>query len=443
MSSTTVAHRRPSTVEPAVSGSSTGSSANTTSASTTGTSTATSGGSANTAGDSKSVPVLDTYGNEFVVPELGIKQILDAIPKDCYERSTAKAFAYLGRDIFFLGLFGYLAVSYIHLIPFLSGRIIAWTVYTIVQGLFGTGCWVLAHECGHGAFSSYKWVNNLVGLIVHSSLLVPYHSWRITHSKHHKATSHMTRDMVFIPAEKQDWLERRGLGRVLEASEEAPLFTIYNLITQQLFGWIAYLTCNVTGQKYQGRSALVNNHFLPNSPLFDKKDFTDIIIGDVALAGALSGLYYACQRWGYSTVFVMYVIPWFWVNHWLVHITYLQHTDPKVPHYDAANWNFQRGAMATIDRNFGFIGQHIFHDIIETHVLHHFVSRIPFYNGRKGTEALKKVLGDHYVSDDSNFLTSLYRVARQCQFVEGDGVKMFRNYNHIGVAPKRIGTRLE
>jgi omega-6 fatty acid desaturase / acyl-lipid omega-6 desaturase (Delta-12 desaturase) len=415
MSSTTVAHRRPSTVEPTGTGST----------------------------GAKNQPVLDTHGDEFVVPELGIKEILDAIPKECYQRSALKGFAYLARDVFFLGLFGYLAVSYIHMIPFLSGRIVAWSVYTIVQGLFGTGCWVLAHECGHGAFSDYKWLNDTVGWVVHSSLLVPYHSWRLSHSKHHKATGHMTRDMVFVPYEKQHWLERRGLGRVLEASEDAPLYTIYTLLTQQLFGWIAYLTVNVTGQKYAGRSKFVANHFMPNSPLYDKKDFLDIVISDIGIATALSVLYYSCQRWGYSTVFVMYVIPWFWVNHWLVHITYLQHTDGRIPHYDAANWNFQRGAMATVDRNFGFIGQHIFHDIIETHVLHHFVSRIPFYNGRKGTEAIRKVLGDHYFKDESNFLTSLYRVARECQFVEGDGVKMFRNYNNIGVTPKRIGNRLE
>jgi omega-6 fatty acid desaturase (delta-12 desaturase) len=36
--------------------------------------------------------------------------------------------------------------------------------------------------------------------------------------------------------------------------------------------------------------------------------------------------------WAYkrtvSEVVVFYVIPYLWVNHWLVFITYLQHTDP-------------------------------------------------------------------------------------------------------------------
>jgi hypothetical protein len=51
-----------------------------------------------------------------------------------------------------------------------------------------TGVWVLAHECGHQSFSDSEFANNVVGTICHSLLLVPYHSWRISHSKHHNNT---------------------------------------------------------------------------------------------------------------------------------------------------------------------------------------------------------------------------------------------------------------
>jgi hypothetical protein len=46
-----------------------------------------------------------------------------------------------------------------------------------VQGAVCTGLWVIAHECGHGAFSAIGWVNDAVGFTVHSCLLVPYYSW--------------------------------------------------------------------------------------------------------------------------------------------------------------------------------------------------------------------------------------------------------------------------
>ncbi|ODQ63412.1 hypothetical protein NADFUDRAFT_84530 [Nadsonia fulvescens var. elongata DSM 6958] len=375
---------------------------------------------------------INAHGDEFTMPELTIKEVLGAIPAECYVRSTPRSLSYVARDAFFLALFAYIAYNYFPLIPFVSLRVVAWTAYAFVQGLFGTGMWVLAHECGHSAFSDSKAVNDFVGWTLHSSLLVPYFSWQISHSKHHKATGHFARDMVFVPKTKERFLQRRGWEHLIE---ETPASTLYHLVLQQLFGWVMYLLTNASGQKYPTRSKWVTNHYVPSSPIFDKRDFMRIIYSDIGVGITLFALYTSIQKWGFLTVACYYIFPWLWVNHWLVHITFLQHTDATLPHYDASHWNFARGALATIDRDFGFIGKHIFHDIIETHVLHHICSRIPFYNGRVGTESLKKVLGKHYRKSDENFITSLYTVARKCQFVEGEGIKMFRNSNGLGPKP--------
>ncbi|MFZ8398872.1 fatty acid desaturase, partial [Staphylococcus aureus] len=56
-------------------------------------------------------------------------------------------------------------------------------MYGFVQGCFLTGIWVIAHECGHHAFSDYQWLDDIVGLILHSSLLVPYFSWKYSHRR--------------------------------------------------------------------------------------------------------------------------------------------------------------------------------------------------------------------------------------------------------------------
>lgn len=45
------------------------------------------------------------------------------------------------------------------------------------QGAVCTGVWVIAHECGHQAFSRWQVVNDTVGLVLHSCLLVPFYSW--------------------------------------------------------------------------------------------------------------------------------------------------------------------------------------------------------------------------------------------------------------------------
>ena len=128
-------------------------------------------------------------------------------------------------------------------------------------------------------------------------------------------------------------------------------------------------------------------------------------------------------------------------------VTYLQHTDPSLPHYTSESWNFTRGAAATIDRNFWPIGPYLFHGIIETHVLHHYVSTIPFYHADEATEAIKPVMGRHYRSNTEGgalgFLQSLWISARWCQWVEPNegaegenkGVLFFKNKNKRGVPP--------
>ena len=131
---------------------------------------------------------------------------------------------------------------------------------------------------------------------------------------------------------------------------------------------------------------------------------------------------------GWSAVGKYYFVPYLMVNHWLVMITYLQHTDPMLPHYRANEWNFQRGALCTIDRNLlGPVGPYLMHGITETHVSHHINSKIPHCtycpclpfllqltlafartdHAWEATEALKEFLGEHYVSTDENMFVSL------------------------------------
>ena len=60
-------------------------------------------------------------------------------------------------------------------------------------------------------------------------------------------------------------------------------------------------------------------------------------------------------------------------------ITYLHHTDPELPHYRQPQWNFQRGAAATVDRDFlGWMGRFFLHDVAHYHVVHHFFPKMPF-----------------------------------------------------------------
>jgi len=410
--------------------------------------------------------MLDTYGNEFEIPDFTIKQIRDAIPAHCFKRSAFRGLGYVARDLTVLATTFYLCNKYVtpEHIASKPVRALLWALYTVIQGLFGTGIWILAHECGHQAFSTSKTLNDTVGWILHSSLLVPYFSWKISHGKHHKATGNVERDMVFVPKNRQQYASRIHLlaHQVSELMEETPMWTAIHLLGQQLGGWQMYLATNVTGhdnheRQPEGRGKGKKNgfftgvnHFNPSSPLYEAKDAKLILLSDLGLAITLTVIFLIGKNFGWANVFVWYWIPYFWVHHWLVAITYLQHTDPSLPHYEAHAWTFTRGAAATIDREFGFIGRHILHGIIETHVLHHYVSLIPFYNADEASEAIKKVMGKHYRADVENgsigFLTSLWKAARWCQWVEpsqdaqgeAKGVLFFRNRNGLGVPPQKM-----
>jgi len=113
-------------------------------------------------------------------------------------------------------------------------------------------------------------------------------------------------------------------------------------------------------------------------------------------------------------------MPYLWVNFWLVLITYLQHTDKKVPHYRGEEWNFVRGALCTVDRDYGIFNT-MFHHIGDTHVAHHLFSTMPHYHAEEATLHLKKVLGNYYLEDKTPILKSLWKNWNSCHFVPDNG----------------------
>ena len=277
--------------------------------------------------------LVDTYGNEFLLPDFTINDVRAAIPKHCFERSAARGLMYVARDIFSL------AITFVLFhnwwtptnVPSSSVRAIGWAFYTFIQGCFGTGLWVMAHECGHQSFSPSKILNDTVGFICHSALLVPYFSWKISHGKHHKATGHLERDMVFVPKTREQYATKigRAAHELAELAEETPIVTAGSLIGQQLVGWILYLSINITGHdshtrqkegrgrgKQNGWGGKVN-HFDPSSPLYEAKDSKLILASDLGLIFMVGILTLVGKSFGWANLAVWYFLPYLWVNHWL------------------------------------------------------------------------------------------------------------------------------
>ncbi|KAG0679975.1 hypothetical protein C6P40_004971 [Pichia californica] len=383
----------------------------------------------------------DLNGKDFKAPDYTIAELISVIPKDCFKRDLIKSLSFVFRDIFFMILFGYIASTYIPMIPSKTLRFFAWSTYCIVESFPMVGLWILAHECGHQAFSEYGWVNDFVGWILHSYTGNPYFSWKFSHRKHHQHTGHIDKDMVFVPKRTKDWKKSRGVMSLSELTADSPLSSIWTLLIQQVVGFQTYLMIDATGQPHpelqdKWYQQFFASHFNPVAPIFDKGDFWFIIISDIGIAIVGYVVYQWIQIFGGFNCLVHWFIPYLLVNHWIVFLTFLQHTDITLPHYEDNEWNFARGAAATIDREFGFVGWFFFHDIIETHVLHHYVSRIPFYNARKATDAIKKFVGNDYRYSDENMFITLWKSLRQCEFVEGNnGILMYRNHNGFGATP--------
>lgn len=175
-----------------------------------------------------------------------IKERSDGV--DLFQPSMLLSLSYLARDIAFMSALAVLA-SKIEVLPSWL-QPLGWLAYWNLQGCIFVGLWIVAHECGHRAFSNSQTLNNFVGHALHSFLLVPYHSWRITHAHHHSHTNCVEHDAVYIPNfySSSEALELHGDHSALyEAFYMSPVGALWNTVLVTILGWPMYLMYNAWG----------------------------------------------------------------------------------------------------------------------------------------------------------------------------------------------------
>ncbi|TFK32699.1 fatty acid desaturase-domain-containing protein [Crucibulum laeve] len=376
----------------------------------------------------------------FSPPNFTLKEIHDAVPKDLLKKSSTKATMYILRDVILTVLLYYFAYSITPWTETNFGGYIApgwhtkalksalWITYWWFQGLVGAGIFCLGHDAGHQTLYSNNLVNNAVGFVLHSYLLIPYFAWRATHHAHHKNTGSMERDENYVPYTRSSFklpVEKEATRTdYAEIFEETPIYTLFRMFVMQAFGWWIYLMQNTMGSPSYPSGT---NHFNPNSLLFRPEQRRSIALSNVGLVVMASIFFYL----GADFFLNYYLIPYI-----VIMFTFLHHSDPTIPHYRKGAWSFLRGAAATVDRPLlGWMGRFFFHNISHDHVAHHFFLRAPFYNGPKITEAIKSVLKEDYNYDSTPSFYALYRSFTQCLFVEDDGDIIFYK-NKDGVAAR-------
>eukprot|EP00529_Nitzschia_sp_RCC80_P042670 CAMPEP_0113484984 /NCGR_PEP_ID=MMETSP0014_2-20120614/24248_1 /TAXON_ID=2857 /ORGANISM="Nitzschia sp." /LENGTH=419 /DNA_ID=CAMNT_0000378613 /DNA_START=122 /DNA_END=1378 /DNA_ORIENTATION=+ /assembly_acc=CAM_ASM_000159 len=381
-------------------------------------------------------------------PKLPTKgEIKASIPAHCFERSYIWGMAYLIRDFIIAGGFVYATSQVLSTdLPSLDDPVaiatyvFGWSFYAFWMGTILTGPWVVAHECGHGAFSPSQTWNDIVGFVVHQALLVPYFAWQYTHAKHHRRTNHLIDGESHVPSTAKDnglggpnMDERHSFYAAWHEAMGDGAFAGFQVWSHLAVGWPLYLLglastgkIDVNGEPLNGRIA---DHFRTNSPMFPAKISWKIRLSTATTVASIAGLFYAQYEYGFMPVFLWYWNPYFFVNAWLVLYTWLQHTDPSVPQYGDGEWTWVKGALSTIDRPYG-IFDFFHHEIGSTHVAHHLFHEMPHYNAREATDAIKAFLEPKglYNYDPTPWWQAMWKVAHTCHYVEEDtGIQYYKS----------------
>jgi len=409
------------------------------------------------------VPKSKLDCNAEELPTLG--EIRKAVPAHCFKHSYAKAFGLLARDLFIVATFGILAYSYLRTSSLRLVDYAGWSLYAYFQGSAITGLWVLAHECGHGGFSASTLVNDAVGYVLHTALLVPYFSWQFSHSKHHAKTNHLMEGESHVPDTMGELSNQLGLDYYdLHSKIGDDAFAGFQLVAHLLFGWPVYLITNATGgRRAFGKKPITStlDHFRPWSQLFPPSWFKRVAASTLGIIAFVGGLFALAQTHGARQVVLMYVPPYLVCNGWLVLYTWLQHTHEAMPHFGDADWSWVKGALSTIDRPYADLycfglfrgggplsqaasavhpyGGGGFHDwmhhrIGSTHVFHHAFSNAPCYHAIEATAHMKAYLAPKglYNFDRRPTLTAAWQTAGRCHGVEGvEGTQYPKTINEL------------
>nr|GMD02107.1 omega-3 fatty acid desaturase, chloroplastic-like [Ipomoea batatas] len=199
-------------------------------------------------------------------PPFKLSDIKAAIPKHCWVKDPWKSMSYVVRDV--VAVFGLAAVA-----AYFNNWIV-WPLYWFAQGTMFWALFVLGHDCGHGSFSSNPKLNSVVGHLLHSSILVPYHGWRISHRTHHQNHGHVENDESWHPITEK-------LFNTLDDVTKKLRFTL----PFPLLAYPIYLWGRTPGKK--------GSHYHPNSDLFtpyEKKDVITSTLCWTAMVAVLVGL---------------------------------------------------------------------------------------------------------------------------------------------------------
>lgn len=264
------------------------------------------------------------------------REIRAVIPEDCFESDTVTSLGYLSVSVVGTAICTAIGANLLSIAPpenLLTLPI--WTAYSAITGTVAMGLWVLAHECGHGAFSKNKTIQDTVGYVLHSLFLVPYYSWQRSHAVHHQFTNHVELGETHVPETFDDKEEgsmgiRNTFMRQFGDEIGIRMWGVVQAFLHLIVGWPAYLLIGATGGQDRG----MTNHYWPDPLTEPKQPKKELFpgnwkekvfksdVGVVAVATAAI-TWAACN--GLPQMMALYGGPLIVVNAWLVLYTWYVH----------------------------------------------------------------------------------------------------------------------
>jgi acyl-lipid omega-6 desaturase (Delta-12 desaturase) len=306
--------------------------------------------------DPRPLPTAEAFAER--TQGLAAAHLIKAIPRECFERRLGPELRGLATSAAVFAL-AYVALA---LNPFWWLLPALW----FVAGTAGWGLYVIGHECGHDSFSDNRKLNRVVGHLMLTPFLYPFHSWRLLHNRHHANTNSIERDINWRPLpmvvyRKLPWRSR----------------SVYRLV-RTVFWW--------AGTLYEWATMAFDLRRFQEGRDRRHVRFSIVI---VALYAALffPALFSSAGLWGLVKYWVM---PWLVAHGWFSTITLTHHTHPQIPFLEKRRWSpVGANLTMTIYCRYPRWAELLSHDIT-VHIPHHVAPSIPFHQLRRAHSALRE-----------------------------------------------------
>ncbi|MEM8583711.1 MAG: fatty acid desaturase [Bacteroidota bacterium] len=228
------------------------------------------------------------------------------------------------------------------------------------HGLTYLSLWLIGHDCGHNSFSNNQRLNQLVGSIATSFMLMNYENFRRSHNMHHHFVGNIEKDEAFGPkAKRKDFFLQRLIRGIV------------------LIPFLAYLLGIILPGLTKTPGYV--NYFWPDKTAASKKSFAFVLAHVVLLILIgfalpfsfllLAGILPILIGWGFFLI-----------------TTFLNHTGEYTEWYPDEIWSHEKGIVNTINLSYGPIIDYFLIGLGRDHFAHHINPSIPHYKLKKATK---------------------------------------------------------